>query len=68
MCHKFENGAIGSVKKNKKTKKPKLFSKEIFALTREISNPKYPKLFSKEIFALTREISNPNFFFFFFFS
>ena len=38
MCHKFENRAIGSQIIIKK-KYPNLFSKEIFALTREIGNP-----------------------------
>ena len=38
MCHKFENRAIGS-HIIIKTKYPNLFSKEMFALTREIGNP-----------------------------
>ena len=36
MCHKFENRAIGS--HIIKDIYPNLFSKEIFALTREIGN------------------------------
>ena len=41
MCHKFENRAIGSHIIIIKKKYPNLFSKEIFALTREIGNPTY---------------------------